>query len=412
MRIIVMMVFISSFVLCEDLKSLLDYASNNNSLIKSSKYQMLSKKSELSSANSDFLPTIDLGGFYRRDDDPTPFQPGSTYGADLKLGFDIYDGGKKLHTQKQKEDELSAAKHSMEEKRQLLYLHIVESYFNLQSLYSSLKSNQDALRAVRKQLQRVRKFYKAGLSARENVDRLKYAYENTLHQIEYIKLQIFQFKSRLELLVGKKIGKIEHSSFRKINCSTEDDLEKIKALKDTRSALINQSETIASHYYPNIRVEDSYSVYDYDEKPRLLGKTLDLLNNQNRVMLSASMRLFDFERLKKQKEALKLKANALDEQIKYKKQEQNMQVNIAKQRIKTQEFNIKSSRSALKAAKSHLKTITKKYAAGLVDNITYLDALSNKTMALAMYKKALNDLEIAYANYYYYCNKNFEELLK
>jgi outer membrane protein TolC len=60
-----------------------------------------------------------------------------------------------------------------------------------------------------------------------------------------------------------------------------------------------------------------------------------------------------------------------------------------------------------------LKTITQKYNAGIVDNVAYLDALSSKTQVQAMYKKALNDLEIAYAIYYYYYNnKNIEEFLQ
>jgi outer membrane protein TolC len=89
-----------------------------------------------------------------------------------------------------------------------------------------------------------------------------------------------------------------------------------------------------------------------------------------------------------------------------------MQLELSLDRIHTANLNIKSSKSALKAAKSALKTITQKYNAGVVDNVVYLDALSAKTQAQATYEKALNDLEIAYAIYYYYNNKNIEEFLQ
>ena len=89
-----------------------------------------------------------------------------------------------------------------------------------------------------------------------------------------------------------------------------------------------------------------------------------------------------------------------------------MQQELSLERIHTSELNIKSSQSSLKAAKSALKTITEKYNAGIVDNVVYLDALSSKTQAQAMYEKSLNDLEIAYGIYYYYNNKDLGEYIK
>jgi len=48
----------------------------------------------------------------------------------------------------------------------------------------------------------------------------------------------------------------------------------------------------------------------------------------------------------------------------------------------------------------------------LVDNIVYLDALSIKTNATALYTKSLNDLEVAYAIYYYYAGQKIKEFIK
>ena len=80
--------------------------------------------------------------------------------------------------------------------------------------------------------------------------------------------------------------------------------------------------------------------------------------------------------------------------------------------IKTSNIKIISAKSALISATSAFKTISKKYDAGIVDNVVYLDALSSKTSAKALYETSLNDLEIAYASYYYYAGKNIEEFLK
>jgi len=139
---------------------------------------------------------------------------------------------------------------------------------------------------------------------------------------------------------------------------------------------------------------------------------IEYLDNQNEIMATVSLRVFDFGTLKEQKEAVKLQADALNQQVIYKSKEQQMQLELAQQRIQTAKLNIKSSKSALKAAKSALKTITEKYNVGIVDNVVHLDALSSKTEAKARYEKSLNDLEIAYGIYYYYNNENLEELIQ
>jgi outer membrane protein TolC len=53
-----------------------------------------------------------------------------------------------------------------------------------------------------------------------------------------------------------------------------------------------------------------------------------------------------------------------------------------------------------------------KYQNGIVDNITYLDALSKKVYNLALYRQALNDYEIAKANYYFASGVEYKEVLK
>ena len=42
----------------------------------------------------------------------------------------------------------------------------------------------------------------------------------------------------------------------------------------------------------------------------------------------------------------------------------------------------------------------------------YLDALSVKTDALAQYKTALNNIQVAYATYYLYTNNEIREYVK
>jgi len=396
----------------DDLKALLDFAQKNNNLINASKITLSAKEQELQSAKSDYFPTLDASAFYKRDDDASPFQPGTTYGASAKIGFDIYDGGKKLYTAKQKEDERRSADFAYKDTQKSIVLSIVQDYYNLKSLDASLKARVEASKAVKAQLERMQHFYEAQLATSDDVDRLQSAYDSNIYAIESIKFQITALKKSLELKVGKHIASIEDSVFKKKDETTAEELDAIQSLKYNKTALLHFGETIDSYYYPTIRVEDTYSIYGYQDKPNLGGMPIEYLDNQNEVMATVGLRLFDFGRLREQKEAVKLQADALNQQIIYKSKEQKMQQELSLQRIKTAQLNIKSAKSALKAATSALKTITEKYNAGIVDNVVYLDALSSKTEAQATYEKSLNNLEVAYAIYYYYNNKNLEEYLK
>jgi hypothetical protein len=56
--------------------------------------------------------------------------------------------------------------------------------------------------------------------------------------------------------------------------------------------------------------------------------------------------------------------------------------------------------------------IKEKFSAGLVDNVSYLDALNNNTIAASRTKEALYDYEIAKSSFYYFAGKNPREFVK
>ncbi len=92
------------------------------------------------------------------------------------------------------------------------------------------------------------------------------------------------------------------------------------------------------------------------------------------------------------------------------KQKVDYEISIA--RIESIKLKIQSAKSALTSAQSAFKTINEKYNAGIVDYVIYLDALSAKTSASALYERSLCELEIAHALFYYHSGKNLEEFLK
>ncbi len=403
------LLLIPIFVWGDSLKSLLEYAQNSNELIVSKSISRDSKAQEVKSSESNYYPTIDVGAFYQRYDDPSVMMPGTTYSTYAKVGWDAYDGGKKSSTIKQKEDEFSASSFEYEAIKKSTKLSIVQDFYNMKNLEASLGALNESANAVEAQLQRVKKFYDAKLATSDDVDRLQSAYDKNIYMIDSTKFRILTLKKHLELKVGKSIESFEVSSFRKMDDDEKSELDTIKALRATKSSILNASETIDSYYYPQIRLEDTFSFYGYMDEPTAFP--IEQVDNQNKIMATLNMRLFDFGAIGEAKESVRLQADALAQQIIYQSKEQKMNQELSKERIQSAKLNIKSSSSALKASTSALKTITEKYSSGIVDNVVYLDALSSQTEAKATYESSLNNLEISYALYYFYNANNLEEFL-
>lgn len=397
------------FLYGESLKSLLDYSVENNELVVSKSITKEAKKSELTSSESNYYPTVDVGAFYQRYDEASEIMPGTTYSAYATVGLDVYSGGKKSYTQKQKRDEHRASQFDFEATKKSTKLAIVQDFYNLKNLEASLSALKESLNAVKAQLDRMKQFYDAELATSDDVDRLQSAYDKNVYIIDSTSFEIYSLEKSLELKIGKKVDSFDDSTFKKLVDDSSYELDIIKSLRATKSSVLNASQTIDSYYYPQIRVEDTYSFYGYQDEPTAFP--VEQVDKQNKIMATLNMRLVDFGAIGEAKEAVRLQADALGQQILYQTKEQKMNQELSLKRIETARLNINSSRSALKASKSALKTITEKYNAGIVDNVVYLDALSVNTESKSSYESSLNNLEMSYALYYFYNGKNLEEFL-
>jgi len=111
------------------------------------------------------------------------------------------------------------------------------------------------------------------------------------------------------------------------------------------------------------------------------------------------------EAMARKSEAVQYQKMALMAKVRHAIKEQKMNDRLARKRLHAVQTQIASARSALHAARSSYETVKKKYEAGVVDNVTYLDALSQRTMAQARYEATRYDYEIAKAVYYFYAGQ-------
>ncbi len=391
----------------ENLKSILEYASQNNNLLEAKKLTKSAKESEVASKKSDYFPKIDIGATYQNSTDTTLFQIQDVYTLYGKVGVDIYDGGAKAALLKRAKDELGAASYDAQEAKEALLLDVVKEFYTIKTLEARLSALEDAKKSLFEQRERVMAFYDAKMATQDDVARLQASYDQKSYEIESLHFEILRVKKSMQLQVGMEIEDFEPSAFHQI--VSYEPKSSLKSLEHKESALKSASEALGSVYAPNIKLEDRYTLYEYgDIAPNHPAK----IDKQNVLMLNLNMRIFDNATTKEAKEALLLDAKALGEERKYHAKEQKMLHELSIARVASLKSKIKSAQSALVAAKSAFTTINEKYSAGIVDYVVYLDALSAKTDAFSLYEGSLYDLQIAYATSCFYGGKKLQECVE
>ena len=403
-----LLLLLPALVCGDNLKTILDYAGKNNNLVQASKLIEDSRAQDIQTKENALYPSIDVGGNMQHLKELPTGQPGDIYSVYAKISYDIYDGGKKSSLVNSAKNDYKSSLYNYNATKDNLNLDVVQDFYLIKNLKGSLLAKQEAGKSLGEQLNRIKKYFEARLATKNDIDRIQSSYDTNNYETESIKFQIIQATKTLELKVGKNIDSIENSTFIEILENKFEENSNIKSMKAKRDALLSNIEVINSASLPQLKIENTYSKFYYGQTNENLPAGLD---NQNNLTLTASMKLYDFGVNKSEKQSVMIQAQALSKEIDYKIEEQKIQNNISIARIMASKAKINSSQSALKAAKSAFEVMTEKYNAGLVDYVSYLDSLTSKTNAIVAHEISLNELQTAYAIYYYYNGKNLQDMI-
>ncbi len=403
-----LLLLLPALVCGDNLKTILDYAGKNNNLVQASKLIEDSRAQDIQTKENALYPSIDVGGNMQHLKELPAGQPGDIYSVYAKISYDIYDGGKKSSLVNSAKNDYKSSLYNYNATKDNLNLDVVQDFYLIKNLKGSLLAKQEAGKSLGEQLNRIKKYFEARLATKNDIDRIQSSYDTNNYETESIKFQIIQATKTLELKVGKNIDSIENSTFIEILENKFEENSNIKSMKAKRDALLSNIEVINSASLPQLKIENTYSKFYYGQTNENLPAGLD---NQNNLTLTASMKLYDFGVNKSEKQSVMIQAQALSKEIDYKIEEQKIQNNISIARIMASKAKINSSQSALKAAKSAFEVMTEKYNAGLVDYVSYLDSLTSKTNAIVAHEISLNELQTAYAIYYYYNGKNLQDMI-
>ena len=392
------------------LKEIMQITLKNNANIKAMSYDIASKKETLNSVSNTLNPTINIGANHTRLDlDVRSTQVGSTSMGYIKFGVDLYDGGKNSSVKRQKSFELESAKFNTKASKKEILLQVATLFFQIKTVDASLLAYQDKSKALYAEYKREKQKYDLKMITIDEVLKLQSEYESNRYIMDDLKYQRDYLYQNLSLLAGEKITSIDDSKLPDIENLKYQPSSSIKALKVGLKAAEESVTQVRAAKKPRIKLEDSLNVYHYNDYNE--GILKDLPDTQNQLMLSFSMNLYDTVSSSKKQSAILAKM-VKKEQLNYALSKEKMAFDLATKKLATQQKKIESAKSALDMAISIYDIILTKYQNGIVDNIAYLDALSKKTINRALYNQALNNYEIAKANYYFNSGIDYQEALR
>lgn len=407
---ILLLVLLASGVNATTLKDIILSTLENNDNIKAAIIENQVRQTSFNSVENIYNPTVTIGiNHSRLDWDKRESQVGATTTGFLKIAADLYAGGKNIAIKKQKEYESKSSVFNTTITKKETVLQVVTLFFQIKTVTDNIKVFEEKGETLKAQYKRMKTKYDIKMVTIDEVLKLQSEYESNQYTIEDLKYQKTNLLQNLRLFANKDIKTLDNSTLPKVQNIDFKESENIEALKLGIKAIDENVKVIASINKPQLKVENSLSKFDYNDYNNNTLK--DLPTQQNQLTISLSYNFFDTVS-KKKIEAARLESLASKQKLTFIKKQEKMKFDLAKKKLITQRLKINSLKSAIKMGQSVYDIIKIKYNNGIVDNITYLDALSKNVYNQALYKQALNDYEIAKANYYFSSGVNYKDILK
>lgn len=394
-----------------DLKTMVNSVMDYHPTIKSYTYQSMAKEEELEAQKRAYFPTIDLGANYQKNTPISIVTPGQTQSAYVVAGLDIYDGGKKSALISSKKWDYQASIFEKEAFSKNVVLDIINRYFTIQKLQANLMVLNMKSKELAYQIERAKGFVSAGLATSDDVDKLQAAFDDNSFTIDSTTFALKEQEESLKTQSGIAFDTLVEANLQDPSGDVSYEIyDKTKLLEAKANSVQESARSVLSAHIPQVSLQNTYTVLKYDDVES--GSEAFLNDNKNTLMVTANWRIFDGGQILRQKEAIELQSLALKEEQLGSQRDQESAYRLAKERLDTMKSQIKSTTSAFKATQSTYEIVTKKFEAGLADNVAYLDALNANSATMSRYKSALYDYEIAKSLYYYFAGKNPKEYIK
>jgi outer membrane protein TolC len=391
------------FSIAENLQELLNLAEQNKQ-IEASKYSLESTKEKEYSTKSAYLPNLSLGANQTFNQEKNISTPEKSTTGSAKLAFTIYDGGKREASFEQQQALVKSATFTLASVQNNISLDVVYYYYNYLSTLASKESTLKKMEQLEAERYRLEKFLSVGSITADELQKIISSIEQTKVDLLTLDNTLNNISNTLEYLTGQEVS-IEKGSTIAYKDSTIEEGKRFDILALEESVQSNKSEIqmAKSPNLPNIVLQNIYSIYDYD-----FPIETNTLDHQNSIQLMMEWKIFDFASTSSNVEASYLKYLSKNSELSYEKSKAKASLKSAQNSYKTSLAKIDAAKAKLQASEMTYELIKKKFQQGIVNNVSYLDALTDKSNSYSQLQTALNEVEYQKAVLLYQMGENIK----
>lgn len=395
------------FLFSESLDELINISIKNR-LVDSSIQSLESIEKSYESVQKAYLPSISISGRYANANDESAANAQNSLSASASISYNAYDGGKKGLVYDSYETQIKSSKNNILYQKNQISLEVISYYYNYLSYIAQKDAKQKEIEQLNAQYIRLKRFLDAGTTTVDELDKIISREESANVDLHEIELNLQTILHNLEYILGKKVSIDEGSKIKLLNSDTtiRADIKALALDMQNKLILANEEKTATN---PNVTLDNTYTHYenDYDNDAYDSG-----LENQNIISVNVSWKIFDFGSTKKAYESAYKSYLSAKSNYEYEKNRAEVDLKLAQKSYDIAKLKIISAKAGLKAANSTYDFTRKKYENGIVDNVTFLEALTEKYDAISSWQSAKYDLEIKKANLAFYSGKNLWEYVK
>ena len=397
------------FLYSQNLEELVNLTIENR-LVESSKQNLDALKDEYKSVQRGYLPKLDAGASYSINEHEYQNAPKKQANAYGSINYMLYDGGKKYDIYDGYETNIKSGEKSLDALKNNLSLTVIQYYFDYLSLEAKKDAKQKEIEQLTAQEDRIGRFYNAGTTTEDELQKIVSRLQNAIVELQEIELNIITITHNLEYITGTQVSITDGSKLEDINNLIQKNPRfDIQALDFVTQSKQSVAQAQKSGYYPTVTLDNTFNYYDnnYD-------KFIDTDSNNHQNVASANMKwnLFSFGQTKYQYESKQKEYLASRSNFEYEKNKADVDLQLALKSYNIAKAKIKSTEATLKAAQSAYEIIKSKFENGLIDNVAFLQSLTEKYDAISQHKKAINDLEVKKATIIYHSGEKLQEYIR
>ncbi len=396
------------FLYSQNLEELINL-SIQNKLVDSSQKSLDSIKDEYKSVKSGNLPSLNIGASHSITDEETASVPKNSSKTYATISYELYDGGKKYDNYDSYESKIKSNENAIEALKNDISLDVINYYYNYLSFISQKEAKEKEIEQLDSQLTRLSRFLNAGTTTEDEVQKIISRLENAKVNLQELELEMLTILHNLEYITGQKVSIDAGSNVKEIENQMQSDSRfDLKSMEYNLDSKLSNAKSEKSAYLPSVTLDNTYTYYDknYD------GNYSSDPDKQNILSANLKWNLFSFGETKYKYESKYKDYLSSKSKYEYEKNRANVDLQLALKSYDIAKLKIKSSQANLKAATTTYDVIKSKYENGLIDNVAFLESLSEKFTALSQLKTSLNDLEIKKAKILYYSGKKLGEYIK